>query len=456
MQETVVGTTESICPVCMRRIPAARITAGSDVYLDKTCPEHGHYRTVIWRGAPAYASWSVSRLPSQPPACAASVDKGCPFDCGLCPEHRQHSCCVLLEVTRRCNLACPVCFASSVPDDRDPDLPAIGRWFRMLLASGGPCNIQLSGGEPTLRDDLPEIISLGRSLGFEFFQLNTNGLRLGDDPVYVRRLKDAGLSCVFLQFDGTDDSVYQTIRGARLFASKRKAIDRCGETGLGVVLVPTLIPRVNIHTIGSILSFAVARMPAVRGVHFQPISYFGRYPAPPSDEDRITIPEVISSIEQQTAGLMQAAHFSPPHAENAYCSFHGNFVLMENGELRPWKKESTRCCTPATAERGARQARQFVAAKWSAPKPRNAGASLTPPRGGVDVSSLDAFLDRVDRFSFCVSGMAFQDAWTLDLERLRECFIHVVSADNRIIPFCAYNITNIDGAGLYRGRQACG
>jgi uncharacterized radical SAM superfamily Fe-S cluster-containing enzyme len=453
-EERSLGVTESVCPLCLTRIPAQRVAVHDDVFLDKTCPEHGRFRTVIWRGLPSYASWSVPKLPSRPPHCASTVDRGCPFDCGLCPDHEQHSCCVLLEVTERCNLHCPVCFASSrSAKGSDPDLAAIEAWYRMLLASGGPFNIQLSGGEPTMRDDVPEIVALGRSLGFDFFQLNTNGLRLAGDPAYVRRLKEAGLSCVFLQFDGTDDAIYKTIRGVPLLEEKKSAIARCGEQGLGVVLVPTLVPGVNTENIGEIVSFALDRMPVVRGVHFQPISYFGRYPQQPSDDDRITIPEVIREIERQTRGLMKAGHFRPPRGENAYCSFHGNFVLMEDGTLKSWTREGeSSCCAPQAAAEGARKARLFVAQRWAAPERRvTAGASTSSCCGTVNVDSFEAFLDRAERWSLCVSGMAFQDAWNLDLERLRECFIHVVGRDSRVIPFCAFNLTDQQGTALYRG-----
>ncbi len=457
--EKNLGNTESVCPVCLKRIQAQRVAVNDDVYLDKTCTEHGYFRTIIWRGTPSYASWLVPKLPSQPPVCATTVNRGCPFDCGLCPEHRQHSCCVLLEVTQRCNLLCPVCFASSQMADRDPDLKTIKEWYLMLLDSGGPYNIQLSGGEPTVRDDLPEIVALGRSLGFNFIQLNTNGLRLADDPAYVRRLKKVGLSCVFLQFDGTNDTIYETIRGAALLDEKKAAIGRCAEERLGVVLVPTLIPGINTENIGSIISFAVSSMPSVRGVHFQPISYFGRYPMQPSDKDRITIPEVIRSIECQTNGAIKAEDFRPPQGENAYCSFHGNFVLMSDGVLKSCTKEAqSGCCQPQPAAFGAKKTQRFVAQRWTssersphATKPQDGAACCDT----MNVDSLDAFLDRVDHFSMCVSGMAFQDAWNLDLERLRECFIHVVSPESRVIPFCAYNLTDKRGKPLYRGRQGC-
>jgi uncharacterized radical SAM superfamily Fe-S cluster-containing enzyme len=459
-EKIVLGMTESLCPQCLARVPAERIAISDKVFLEKKCPEHGDFRTIIWRGKPDYESWAVAKLPSQPPVCATDVTKGCPFDCGLCPQHRQHTCCVLLEVTQRCNLTCPVCFAESGSEDHDPDIRTIETWYRMLLASGGPYNIQLSGGEPTLRDDLPEIIILGRALGFNFIQLNTNGIRLAEDPAYVQALKDAGLSCVFLQFDGTNDRVYEKIRGAALFKTKVAAIANCVEQQLGVVLVPTLVPGVNTADIGNIIEFAIDAMPTVRGVHFQPVSYFGRYPGEPSDDDRITIPEVISAIEQQTGGKMKSEDFRPPAAENAYCSFLGNFMLMDDGRLKPWKTDRpTSCCgQPQVASAGAQKARSFVAKRWSAARKDTKPACSTTTGQAeetMNIDSLDAFLDRVDNHLLCISGMAFQDVWNIDLERLRECFIHVVSPDSRIIPFCAYNLTDKQGKALYRPPSGC-
>ena len=447
----VLSDTESVCPRCLARIPAQRVARGEDVYLRKTCPEHGSFETIVWRGQPSFASWARPKLPSHPAAPFTPVARGCPFDCGLCPDHRQHSCCVLLEVTQRCDLKCPVCFADAANHPpRDPDLATIEAWYRRLLDAGGPFNIQLSGGEPCARDDLPEIAALGRELGFTFFQVNTNGLRLARDAEFARRLKQAGVSTVFLQFDGTEEPIYRALRGRALLARKTAAIERCAEHGLGVVLVPTLVPGVNTHNIGGIIRFALDRAPAVRGVHFQPISYFGRYPQPPSDESRITIPEVIRAIEAQTGGLMRRDSFVPPGGENALCSFHGNFVQMPDGQLAPLTRHAAPgCCTPAPAEQGARQSRAFVARQWAAPTIGLVDSSQQPSLGGWDV-----FLERARTHTFCVSGMAFQDAWTLDLERLRDCYIHSVSPDSLLIPFCAYNLTAQDGRALYRKNNA--
>lgn len=443
----VLSTTESVCPECLVRIPAERALYGEDVYLEKTCPEHGAFRAIIWRGLPAFSSWVKPKTPSYPQNPFTEIRQGCPYDCGLCPDHRQRPCCVLLEVTGRCNLGCPVCFADAA---HHPDLSMeqIGQWYQRLLEAGGPFNIQLSGGEPTLRDDLPEIIRLGRSFGFTFFQLNTNGIRLAQDPDYLCKLVEAGLSTVFLQFDGTDDAIYRALRGRDLLDMKLTAIDNCQKAGTGVMLVPTLVPSVNTENIGDILKLALARTPGVRGVHFQPISYFGRYPEAPGDEMRITIPEVIRAIDAQTGGMIPAATLCPPGGENALCSFHGNYVQMKDGTLVPLTRHETSscCCQPAPADVGAKRSQEFVAVHWSAP----AETIELPVIGGPSLGEWDVFLTRKRTHTFCVSGMAFQDAWTLDLERLKDCYIHNASPDGRLVPFCGYNLTDSRGRSLYR------
>ncbi|HTY23357.1 MAG TPA: radical SAM protein [Desulfomonilaceae bacterium] len=447
--QVVLSQTDSVCPECLACIPAIRVARGDDVILKKKCPKHGEFEAVIWRGIPSYASWSRPKPSSHPRMPLTTVDRGCPWDCGLCPDHRQQTCCVLIEVTQRCDLKCKVCFADAGKSDREgPDLSEIQRMFETLLAAGGPYNIQLSGGEPTLRDDLPEIVALGRSLGFDFIQVNTNGLRMAREPAYVNELKDAGLSCVFLQFDGLDDEICKRLRGRALFREKEQAIAHCMGYELGVILVPTLVPDVNIHQIGAIIEYALGHLPGVRGVHFQPVSYFGRYPAErPQNGDRITLPEIIVQIEKQTNGKIKTESFSPPAAENCYCSFHGNFVLMPNGELKPWTKpdSGSSCCRGEEAGLGVSRAQDFQKRFWAPPQ-----SPCCSSEQGLSLGGWDLFLERVHTHSFCLSGMAFQDAWNLDLQRLKECHLHVLHPDGRIIPFCAFNLTDSGGRPIYR------
>ncbi|MEN6328306.1 MAG: radical SAM protein, partial [Syntrophomonas sp.] len=194
---------------------------------------------------------------------------------------------MLLEITQRCNLNCNFCFASSGGDLADPSFDTIREWLKILVEAGKPF-IHISGGEPTVRNDLPEIIRMIKEMGFPYIQLNTNGLRLAQKPEYVKELKQAGLSSVFMQFDGTKDEINQQLRGRNLLAEKENAIKNCGDNNLGIVLVPTIVPGVNDDNIGEIIRFGLSKVPDVRGIHFQPVSYFGRYPAPPLDNQRIT------------------------------------------------------------------------------------------------------------------------------------------------------------------------
>lgn len=452
-----VGTTESVCPDCLRTIPAELVAEGDDVFLAKVCPDHGASRTIVWRGAPAMGSWERCKTAAHPARPTTPVERGCPHDCGLCADHRQETCTALIEVTQRCNLRCAFCFASAGPDaPPDPDMATIEGWYRAVLASNGRCNVQLSGGEPTTRDDLPEIVALGRSLGFTFIQLNSNGVRLADDADFVRRLAEAGLSSVFLQFDGTDDRIHRTTRGRRLLDAKTAAVEHCGEHGIGVVLVPTLVPGVNTDDIGAIVRFALDRFPTVRGVHFQPVTYLGRYPEAPGDAERITIPEVIRALDAQTGGLVAASSLTTGGCEHARCSFHGNYVVMPDGRLIGWTRHSGEsCCSSAgavdtplpSAAEGAAKARAFVRTHWGAPAGDDAPGVASPRSLG----DWDVFLERQQTHSFVISGMAFQDAWSLDLERLRECCIHTVAPDGRLVPFCAYNLTDRSGRALHRG-----
>lgn len=457
-----LGSVSSVCPVCLRTI-RARKTVREDgfLYLEKECPEHGFFDALLWEGDLAsYLAWGDKPGRPASPAGAVSTEKGCPYDCGLCEEHLREGCCVLLELTGKCNLHCPVCFASAGEGEngKEPGLGEIARLYDMLMARGGPFNIQLSGGEPTLREDLAEIIDLGKEKGFYFFQLNTNGVRIAEEDGYASRLADAGVSCVFLQFDGMRDSDYEALRGQPLLSKKLRAVENCGKAGLPVVLVPTIVPGINEDSMGGILDFALSHAPRVRGVHFQPVSYFGRCSFRPHRQGRITIPRMLLGIEEQTGGRMRAGDFKGGGAESPYCSFHAAYRLGKDGSLKPLAKRGNCCCgtaapaadaSPASCcseERTVKssEARDFVARQWGAQA--SSGADVD----GTEASSLDAFLEEAVRQTFTVSGMLFQDAWNLELGRLKRCYICEADPERGMVPFCAYNLTDTQGRALYR------
>ncbi len=435
-----IGKTMSVCPVCLNRIPAKKVVGpDGNIYMEKRCWDHGSFRTLIWEGdLESYLAWGAGDANSPvTPVRAREVEKGCPYDCGLCQSHERDGCCVLLELTSRCNLRCPVCFASA-GDQQERDLPLaeIGRQYDLLMDHGGPFNIQLSGGEPTMRDDLDQIIALGKEKGFTFFQLNTNGLRLANEAGYAAHLARAGVSTVFLQFDGLQENSYRILRGAPLLETKLRCIENCKQAGLPVVLVPTVAPGVNDGELGDILRFALDHAPHVRGVHIQPISYFGRcgLEAP---EIRLTIPAVLRRIEQQTQGQMQVTDFGGGGAESPYCSFHASYLRRTDGTIKALPRRRSQCCCVKSSD-----ARDFVSQQWSG---KAAGCD-----GDLDTSSLDAFLQQTVENTFTVSGMVFQDAYNLDLDRLRRCYICEVDSHRGMVPFCAYNLTDNNGRSLYR------
>lgn len=465
--------TYSVCPICLKRIPARLLLRDGNWYMEKSCEEHGKYKTVVWRGsAPGLTGWGNYR----PPVETEGDLPNCPDDCGLCGKHLQGTCCVLVEVTDRCNLKCPVCFAESgdKPAAVEKTVEELYQDFAWLVKKD--CRfIQLSGGEPTVRDDLPDIVRAAKKAGATSVQLNSNGIRLGKEPEFTKQLAEAGLDFVFMQFDGMDDEIYKTLRGKALLREKAEAIQVCGQNGIGVTLVPTVVPKVNDHQIGDIIRFGMAHSPVVRGVHFQPVSYFGRYPQPPKDEDRITLPEIITAIESQTHGLIGANDLVPSACDHPRCGFHGDFVIMPDKLIPLTPKSSTKasscCCKPAAEEARengssdqsavrrqlndeALRNRDFVARRWKRNlRLEQEAADLSKLATEASVESLksdqcgsdslmdfDTFLARVAANGFTVTGMAFQDAYNLDIERLRRCSLHVYD-NGRIIPFCARYLT---------------
>ena len=437
----ILGRLTSVCPECLQSISGQLVRNGDCVQLEKHCPQHGFFTATVWRGEPSFLSWSKPKLPFSG-GTRLQTDRGCPQDCGLCAAHGQRTCTALVEITSRCNLHCPVCFADSCGFAPDPSIETLRRMFAGIMEQTGGCNLQLSGGEPTLRPDLPEIIAAAKESGFPFIQLNSNGLKFAGEPELAATLREAGLSSVFLQFDGVQDDVFTLLRGRSLFEEKCLAINSLAAAGLGIVLVPTIVRGVNTDQLWRIVRFGLDRQPQVRGVHFQPMSYFGRYPANFSP-DHVTLPEIMQGLCRQSLGILGLEDFHPPGCEHALCSFSARYLVQEDGCLQ--RLGSSTCdCTTKPAEAGALTAIAVTARQWGAP----AKTLDTVHLPGAD--SLEHFIHRARTHTFSISAMAFQDAWNLNLERLRGCCIHVAQPDGRLIPFCSFNLTAKNGRPLHR------
>ena len=437
----------SLCPECLRRIDARYVDdEAQNVYLDKNCPEHGNFRAPVWTatpGTPHFEEWKNAALPERSAESDNAREKGCPFDCGLCPEHARQTCCALVEVTRRCDMHCLVCYASAGGDTPDPPPEEVEKRLAALFARAGQVNIQLSGGEPTMRNDLPDIIRLVRAKGFPFVQLNTNGLRLARESGYAERLKEAGLDLVYLQWDGVSEKVFLRLRGAPYAADKERAAERCIRAGLSLVFVMTAARGVNDGEFGAMLRKALACGPHVRGLHVQPAASFGRYPWEIENAPRLTLPEIMRALEEQSGGMVKARDFHPPSSEHALCSCSALYRRIENNALERISGDTQSCCPPALSETPAQRAAEFTARHWGALGPQT---PLQERRDGFDAFLASSSL----RQRFTLSAMAFQDAYTFDLERIRRCHIHIVTEEGKRVPFCAYNLTSATGIPLRR------
>ncbi len=416
-----IRATRSVCPVCLKNIPASLLREnGRRILLEKTCPEHGNYCVPVWEGNMDFDRWLLGTA-SLPAAAGLS----CPENCGLCAEHETGSCCVLLEVTGRCNLRCRYCFANGGAVCEDPGTDELKIAIRDIVRQCGQPLLQFSGGEPSLRDDLPELIHFAKETGCSYTQVNTNGIRLAREPDYAKRLADAGLDIVFLQFDGTRDEIYETLRGMPLLETKLEAIRVCSELQLGVTLVPTVVKDVNDDNLGEIVSLAVKLSPAVRGIHFQPVSWIGRYPTAPQEADRYTLDRLMADLSSQAD--IPPESFMPSRCDHPLCGFHADFLMNPEGGLKPLSsiKHSSR-------SRGcAKDSREYVARHW-----KRAPAEPEFEGSFSDEMDFDTFLYRLRHCRLTLSAMAFQDAMNLNIERLHRCSLHVYDR-GKIKPFCA-------------------
>lgn len=418
-----VYKTESLCPACLKKIEADIVEEDGNMYMVKTCTQHGRFKTVIWReNTGKYLEWirAAGMQPRGSFSNAKASRKGCPQDCGYCIDHRQDVCSAALMVTGRCNLDCPVCFTRGKDEIcHNPTLTSLKDTLRRYLdLTGSPYPLEFCGGEPTLRDDLPELASYAKNLGFDYIQLNTNGIRIADDPAYLEALKAAGITTVYLGFDGFNEETHQYTCGRSLLEKKLKAVENCEKVRIAVVLVPVVTPGKNDNELGGIIAYAIAHTPVVKGVFFQPISYFGRVPKVPEDADRITIPEIMDLVEDQSDGMIKRCHFLPPVCEHPLCSFNG-FFLVKNGRLYPMTRFGHR----RTEQDAAARTRRITRRNWT----YNDQAYLT------------------------IGGMAFQDVWNIDLERLKQCTIGILSEEKGIVPLCIKYLTSQTGERLYPG-----
>lgn len=459
---------QSICPVCKKKIDARIVTRGNSVYIEKECSEHGSFQDIYWSDIQSYdRAWNLWFDGEGLENPQTEVNEGCPFDCGNCPQHKSSPQLAILDVTNRCNLRCPICFANAADSGYIYE-PSKEQILSMLenLRSNRPLPVpavQFSGGEPTLREDLPELIQMAKKLGFLNVEVNTNGIKLAQSPDYCRTLKDAGMHTVYLQFDGLTPGVYKFTRGRDLVDIKMKAIDHCRLAGINsIVLVVTLIKGINESQLGDIIRFAAENFDVIRCVNVQPVSLVGRIPGEKLEKYRITIPDFMKCVEEQTNGIIRAADFYPVPSEvpiskavgalknerfpeftaHPHCGM-ATYFFLKNGKIVPinrYVNVDTILGSLRKVYRTASEGHRFLAKLQLMMSLRHMKFGmlrryLWPV---LNKGSFEALRD-IHYKMILLSSMHFMDAYNFDRDRVSRCLIHYAVPDGRIIPFCSYN-----------------
>jgi len=320
-----LGQTVSLCADCLAPVPAKIIEEDGAVFYLKRCRTHGVQKVRV-SGDPAFwrAQETWVKPSDRPQAFATRIEEGCPYDCGLCPDHEQHSCLAILEVNETCNLTCPVCFAGSSPAQTgQKTLAECEALLDMLVAAEGePDLLQISGGEPTLHPQIMDILRAAKSRPIRHVMLNTNGLRIAKDPAFVAELASLkpGFE-VYLQFDSLRPEALKTLRGADLTRIRQQALQALEVAGISTTLVVTVKQGVNDDETGAIIDHALT-WSCVRGVTFQPIQDAGRNEGFDPARDRITLSDIRASVIAH--GVFGAADMIPlPCNPSSICVGYG-------------------------------------------------------------------------------------------------------------------------------------
>ena len=470
--------TSSLCPTCMEKIPAVISEKGGKVIIEKTCKIHGKFSEVYFADPKMYERFRKYGYTAKGTINPnTKTVKNCPFDCGLCKNHKSSTLLANLVLTNRCDLRCWYCFYYAKEGEQVYE-PSLDKIQEMLDVARNqkpvpPVAIQLTGGNPELRPDLLEIVKMCKKAGFFHIQLNTQGThRLQHDLAFMKKLYKEGVSTIYLSFDGTSEKTNPKNHWEIPYI-----LDNARKAKIGIVLVPTIINGVNDSEIGNIVNFALNNLDVVRAVNFQPVSLVGRMPKNKRDEQRITIPEVAQILEEQSSGAISKKDFYPipcvkpltrfvtAFAGEQQSSFSSHFACGAGTYVFLCGKR----IIPITSfidvegffnyldelseqlEKGSKKEIIAVKAllnlkkfinKKKEPKGLNIYKLIYDSIIKHDYETLGKFHDR----TLFIGMMHFMDLYNYDVERVERCCIHYLMPDKRIIPFCTFNVM----PGLYR------
>lgn len=480
----LLGMTQSLCPECLEVTPAKILERQGRVYFRKHCQTHGTREDFVCSDAAHFDRLEFSVPGRIPEEFGTEAVQGCPKDCGLCTEHEQHTCIGLVEITESCNLTCPMCYAGSAPGGRHLTFEECRAAIdRLVEVEGQPEVLQISGGEPTIHPDFARILEYACAQPIDYVMINTNGIRLAHDPELVQLLvRYRERIEVYFQFDTFDETASRALRGEPLVAVKQRALEALGKAGVFVSLVTTLQPGVNDHELGAIVRFGLAR-PWITGVSFQPATYSGRHLLPEDLERRITFPDVIQGLEEQTGGLLRVGDFMPLPCAHPNC--HSVSYLYRQGDqatplmrfidaaqhydllaggisfTRPAARDLIErylgrhgCCAGgncgpqengegSTTSEPMQLAKLPIIEETGLGQPEMGSAGVRAVAGEFFQRAMRQELGSADLFRIMITS--FLDAYNFDVRRVMKCCIHHVLPSGHVIPFCAYNTLYRDG-----------
>ena len=440
---TYYDFTLSLCPECLKRVDAKIVFDEGKVFMLKRCPEHGNSKVLIADDIEYYKNIRNYNKPSETPyQFNTKTHYGCPYDCGLCPDHEQHSCLTVVEVTDRCNLSCPTCYAGSSPSyGRHRTLDEVKAMLDAVVRNEKePDVIQISGGEPTIHPQFFEILDYAKTLPIRHLMLNTNGVAIAKDFEFAKRLATYTPDFeVYLQFDSFKDDVLQTLRGADLWKVREQALAHLNELNLSTTLVVTLQKGLNDDEIGKTIDYAL-KQKCVRGVTFQPTQIAGRLENFNTDTDRITLTEVRRKILEQSPVFNEDDLIPVPCNPDALAM---GYALKLGGEVFPL----TRYINPTDLLDNSKNTIVYEQDEHLQGKM----IELFSTGNSVDAAteklhSILCCLPQIEAPSlgydnlFRIIIMQFIDAHNFDVRSVKKSCVHIVDKDNQIIPFETMNL----------------
>lgn len=436
--------TKSLCPTCLELVDAKIVFQDEKVFMLKNCKTHGESRVMIADDVQYYKQIrNYNKQSEMPLKFNTKVHYGCPYDCGLCTDHEQHSCLTIVEVTDRCNLACPTCYANSAPNyGRHRTLAEIEKMFDVVVANEGePDVVQISGGEPTVHPDFFKILDIAKTKPIKHLMLNTNGIRIAKDIHFVEKLASYMPDFeVYLQFDSFKPEVLQKLRGEDLTEVRKKAIKNLNQFNVSTTLVVTLQKGENEDEIGKIIEYALQQK-CVRGVTFQPTQVAGRNENYDDNAGRITLTEVRRHIYEQFSLFTPQDLIPVPCNPDALCMA---YALKIEGEIFPM----THLINPEDLLNNSKNTIVFEhdeQLKTHVLNMFSTGISVDCAEDTV-LGELMCCLPRVQSNSlsygnlFRIIIMNFMDAHDFDVRAVKKSCVHIVSDKMKIIPFETMNL----------------